>query len=192
MGHGAAYRLATPALWLALLGASGCGTDIAQTAVYGASSPTPLDCSPPSVAPTLPDDPHFGGGTSVSEWVLATGDYGALDGDGFLTLAGRRDDMITCAGHHFFPADLELEIGAIVGVVHYLCAGVPDPVLGQVPWAFVVADGAPGPAVILAFLTRARRALPPHMVPRRVVVIPQLPTLPSGKPDRRRTVELYA
>jgi len=70
-------------LVLALLGTSGCGTDVAQTAVRGAEPlPAPLDCSPPSAAAALPDDMRFGGGTSVSTWVLATGDYGPDQGPG--------------------------------------------------------------------------------------------------------------
>jgi pectate lyase len=80
-GHRDACGLAARALCFAL-GAWGCGTDVAQTAVRGAALPEPLDCSPPSVPAVLPDDMHFGGGTTVSNWVLATGDYGPDQGPG--------------------------------------------------------------------------------------------------------------
>jgi pectate lyase len=87
MARDAARRLATAALWLALAGASGCGTEVAQTAVRGSEPPVPLDCSAPSVAATLPDDARFGGSTGVSDWILATGDYGADQGPGVAVAA---------------------------------------------------------------------------------------------------------
>src|SRR5207249_3489535 len=72
-------------------------------------------------------------------WVI-TGDYGFLDAEGFLTLRGRRDDLITSAGFHFFPAEVETELGPVPGVLEYLVAGIRDPsgILEQLPWAFVV------------------------------------------------------
>ncbi len=129
---------------------------------------------------------RFGGG-----W-LATGDYGSIDADGFVSLLGRRDDMINCGGRSFFPAEVEQALGHPEGVAQYLIAGAPDSrgVLQEVPWAFVVPSDPAGwdPAALLA---RARQCLAPHMVPRRVVSVPALPLTASGKPDRRRTVELY-
>ncbi len=124
---------------------------------------------------------------------LMTGDYGALDEDGFLTLRGRRDDMITSAGHHFFPAEVETELGPVEEVVQYVVAGVPDPkgILGQVPWAFVVPANpetwSPQP-----FFRAARARLAAHLVPRGVAVVPSIPLTPSGKPDRKRAIALFA
>ncbi len=123
---------------------------------------------------------------------LVTGDYGSVDADGFVSLLGRRDDMINCGGRSFFPAEVEQALGKPEGIEQYLIAGVPDPrgVLQEVPWAFVVpTDPADWTATVL--LARARHCLSPHMVPRRVVTVPALPLTASGKPDRRRTVELY-
>ncbi len=128
----------------------------------------------------------------VDGW-LVTGDYGSVDEDGFLTLRGRHDDMINCGGHCYFPNEVEHALGTPEGIEQYLIAGVPDPrgVLQDIPWAFVVPadtrEWTPG-----EFLARARTLLPAHMVPRQVVVIPGLPLTPSGKPDRRETVKLYA
>ena len=123
---------------------------------------------------------------------LATGDYGSVDRAGFLTLAGRQDDLINCGGHCFFPDEVEQALGMPEGVEQYLIAGVDDPrgVLQQVPWAFVVPLNADDwtPKSLLA---QARQRLPAHMVPRRVVVVAELPLTPSGKPNRRETAKLY-
>jgi acyl-CoA synthetase (AMP-forming)/AMP-acid ligase II/acyl carrier protein len=135
--------------------------------------------------------PQLDASRFVDRW-LATGDYGVLDKDGFLTVVGRRDDMINSGGQSFFPAEVEAELGPVEGLRQWIVAGVSDPrgVLGQVPWAFVVpvtpADWSPE-----EFLATARKRLPAHMVPRWVVVVPGLPLTPSGKLDRRSAVERY-
>jgi acyl-CoA synthetase (AMP-forming)/AMP-acid ligase II len=125
-------------------------------------------------------------------WLL-TGDFGSLDADGFLTLLGRRDDMVTSAGYHFFPAEVETELGPVPGVIDYLVAGVSSQsgLLDQLLWAFVV-PADPGHWVPQTLLALARRRLPSHMRPRRVVTVPALPLTPSGKPDRAMAVHLYA
>jgi pectate lyase len=87
MLHAALRRLGMPLLLCGLLGAEGCGTDVAQTAVRGAEPAVPLDCTAPSAPAALPDDMHFGGGTSVSTWLLATGDYGPDQGPGVAVAA---------------------------------------------------------------------------------------------------------
>jgi acyl-CoA synthetase (AMP-forming)/AMP-acid ligase II len=124
-------------------------------------------------------------------WLL-TGDYGTLDADSFLSLHGRRDDMITSAGFHFFPAEAELELGPVPGAVQYLIAGVTDPtgLLAQVPWAFVVPQD-PSKWEAHEFLAYARTRLPSYMIPRAAIALSALPLSASGKPDRRRTVEMY-
>ncbi len=124
---------------------------------------------------------------------LATGDYGILDKDGFLTFLGRRDDSIHNGGHSFFPAEAEMELGPVEGVLQYLIAGVQDPrsVLEQVPWAFVIPSN-PDTWTPRVFLTQARERLASFMLPRKVIVVPELVMTPSGKPDRRKTVARYA
>ncbi|UCB55970.1 MAG: acyl--CoA ligase [Thiotrichales bacterium] len=128
----------------------------------------------------------------VDGW-LATGDYGQIDEEGFLTLRGRHDDLINCGGHCYFPDEVEQALGTLPDIEQFLVAGVPDPrgVLQQVPWAFVVPVNTDEwtPKALLAL---ARSNLPAHMVPRQVVVVERLPLTASGKPDRCETIRLYA
>jgi pectate lyase len=67
---------------------AGCGTEVAQTAVYVGGPPAvTLDCSSPEEPPTLPSDPNLGGGRDVEPWELApVGAYDAGHGPG-ITLA---------------------------------------------------------------------------------------------------------
>ena len=74
----------------------------------------------------------------------------------------------------------------------YLIIGVPDPrgIFGHVPWAFVVPQDPEGWAA-KTLIDHARHRLPPHMIPRRVVTIPEMPLIAVGKPDRRSVVTKY-
>ncbi|MCY1064726.1 AMP-binding protein [Nannocystis sp. RBIL2] len=124
-------------------------------------------------------------------WLL-TGDFGVRDEDGFVAYRGRRDDMINCGGMSYFPAEVELLLGAVPGVKDALVAGVPDPqrLLTDVPWIFVVPHN-PETWSARDFTAHARARLPAHMVPRQVVIVPAIPLTPSGKPDRRETVRRH-
>ncbi len=132
------------------------------------------------------DQERFCGG-----W-LRTGDHGQVDADGFLRFLGRTDDMITCASYHFFPAEVETELGRVPGVSEYIVVGVSDPtgLLGEMPHAFVLPENAeawaPG-----SFLGYARSRLPAHMTPRAAIPVREFPLTPTGKIDRKATVELY-
>jgi pectate lyase len=90
-------------LALALLVAafvSGCGTDVAQTAVTVSTTPeATLDCTPPSEPPVLPTDPKLGGDREVEAWELAPiGAYDVGRGPG-ITLAALDGFRLFVNGH---------------------------------------------------------------------------------------------
>lgn len=75
---------------------------------------------------------------------LDTGDLGRLDDDGYLLLAGRRDDIINRGGEKLVPTEIEDVLAEDPGVAAVVVLGWPDPVLGAVPVAAIV------PAVVPA------------------------------------------
>ena len=117
-----------------------------------------------------------------------SGDLGRLDEDGFLTIADRLKDMIISGGENVYPAEIEriiLELDAVAAVA---VVGVADPRWGEVPHAFV--EVRPGHtlddgAVAVHLAGRLAR----YKIPKRVVVVDELPRTASGKirkPDLRR------
>ena len=64
-----------------------------------------------------------------------TGDYGYLDDDGYLHIAGRNDDMITMNGMKFSPLEIEERIREFFPGYEFCVVGISDPagVLGQIP-----------------------------------------------------------
>lgn len=124
-------------------------------------------------------------------WLLS-GDFGKMDEQGYLTYCGRKDDMITSGGYHYFPAEVETELGPVDGIEKYTIAGVKDSngILEQIPVAFVVPQN-PETWEAKDFMTQAKKGLPSYMVPRKVIKVDDLPLTPSGKVDRTQTVLLY-
>ena len=121
---------------------------------------------------------------------LDTGDLGAVDHDGFLTLAGREGDVINRGGEKIFPREVEDVLLAHRAVADAVVVGRDDEVLGQVPVAYVVpAPDAPDDleeqltARCLAALPRAHR-------PVAYAVLDAVPVGPTGKPVRRLVADL--
>ncbi len=112
-----------------------------------------------------------------SDGWFVTGDVGALDGEGRLTLAGRASDLIISGGYNVYPKEIELVLDRAPGVDESAVIGLPDPDLGEVVVAVLVADGPLDEAAVLAAcdgLARFKR-------PRRLVVVDELPRNAMGK-----------
>ncbi len=77
---------------------------------------------------------------------LWTGDLGAFDADGFLTLKDRSKDLIVSGGSNIYPREVEEVLLAHPAVAEASVVGRPDRDWGEVVVAFVVARGAPPPA----------------------------------------------
>jgi acyl-CoA synthetase (AMP-forming)/AMP-acid ligase II len=73
---------------------------------------------------------------------LRTGDLGEFDADGFLTLRGRKKDMILSGGLNVYPVDIEAALLARAGVHETIVFGIEDSHWGEVPVALV----HPGPS----------------------------------------------
>ncbi|MGA5822738.1 beta-ketoacyl synthase N-terminal-like domain-containing protein [Kitasatospora sp. NPDC094028] len=110
----------------------------------------------------------------------ATGDLGREEG-GRLVVTGRVGELIIRGGENIHPAEIEQVLARCPGVREVAVAGEPDPVLGQVPVAYVVGDADPA-----ALLAHCRRLLPPHRVPQAIRPLGRIPQTSSGKPVRKR------
>ncbi len=86
---------------------------------------------------------YAGGGGTVSSpahdgW-LPTRDMGWIDADGYIFLAGRKDDMIIRGGENISPAEVEAVLYSHSGVEEAAVIGTPDVEWGQRVAAVVVA-----------------------------------------------------
>ncbi len=103
-----------------------------------------------------------------------------LDGQGRLTLTGRVGEYLNIAGKKVHPEEVRRVLEEIPGVESAVVAGLPDPHRGQLVAAVVVAERGVA-LTVHAVLAGCRARLAPHKIPRRVVIVDELPTSERGK-----------
>lgn len=130
-------------------------------------------------------DPEATAATIDAEGWVHTGDMGFLDAAGYLHLRGRQSEMFIRGGYNVYPAEIEDLLAKHPKVARAAVLGVPDPVFGEVGWAFVVSRD-PAAAPTLAELRGFVGAeLASFKRPDGVTVLPDLPLTPMFKVDKR-------
>jgi len=112
-----------------------------------------------------------------------TGDLGALDGAGRLTVRGRADDVINTGGHKVVPGEVAAALQACPGVRDAAVVGQPDPEWGERVVAVVVPADPGDPPALELLRSHVRERLPRYAIPSRIVMVDAVPMLPSGKHD---------
>jgi O-succinylbenzoic acid--CoA ligase len=115
---------------------------------------------------------------------FGTADLGWWRADGTLGIRGRADDVINTGGEKVVPGEVEAVLGTCEGVADVVVIGIPDAEWGEAVTAFVVAADPADPPDVADLQTQVRQAVSVYAAPKRVVLVPEFPLLPSGKPDR--------
>jgi O-succinylbenzoic acid--CoA ligase len=122
--------------------------------------------------------------SALQDGWFRTADLGWWKPDGRLGIRGRADDVINTGGEKVVPGEVEAAMGTCQGVADVVVIGVPDAQWGEAVTAFVVATDPADPPRLEDLRTRVRHVVSVHAAPKTVVVVPEFPLLPSGKPDR--------
>jgi malonyl-CoA/methylmalonyl-CoA synthetase len=113
----------------------------------------------------------------VDGW-FRTGDLGVQSADGYLTLRGRRGDVIISGGFNIYPREIEELLLEENGVREAAVVGVTDALRGEVPLAYVVIDDD---VDVIALERRCRDQLASFKIPRAFVRVGALPRTALGK-----------
>lgn len=110
-----------------------------------------------------------------------TGDLATLD-DGWLTIVGRKKDVIIRGGENIAAAEIERIVAAHPAVREVVAVGEPDARLGEQVCVFVVAD----PTFDLDECARwfAAQGVARYKTPQRIIGLDRMPMLAAGKIDR--------
>ena len=136
------------------------------------------------------ENPEKSAETFRDGWVH-TGDLGSLDEEGYLTIRGRKKDMIVTGGQNVHAAEVEEIILKCPGVADCAVFGLPDDLWGERVTGLVVArDGADiAPQQLEEF---CRRHLAGFKTPKQFFVEKTpLPRTPTGKVQKFLLVERF-
>src|SRR6266702_1893172 len=120
-----------------------------------------------------------------------TGDVGTIDADGWLRLTDRSKEMIKVRGFQVAPAEVEAILHGHPAVADCAVFGIPDPANGEAVIAAVTPDGTGDPVDPAELIALVGDKLASYKRPSRVVLIDEIPRLPSGKVLRRVLREKY-
>jgi acetyl-CoA synthetase len=131
-------------------------------------------------------DPEATAKKFIGDWMI-TGDQGVEDGDGYIHVFGRDDDVITSAGYRIGPGEIEDCLIGHPAVALAAAVGKPDPVRTEIVKAYVVLrEGVePGPVLAGEIGQWVRERLSAHEYPREVEFVDSMPLTTTGKVIRR-------
>lgn len=144
--------------------------------------------------PTNPEYTYHGDDAkrrkSDRDGLIATGDVGYFDEDGFLYLSGRASDMIIFGGTNIYPAEIEAELMRTPGVADCAVFGIPDAEYGEQVCAFIQPKSG---ADMDADEVRAdlRQRLASYKIPRHIEFSDTLPREDTGKIFKRKLREPF-
>jgi malonyl-CoA/methylmalonyl-CoA synthetase len=118
---------------------------------------------------------------------FVTGDLGAFDAEGYLSILGRAKDLVITGGLNVYPAEVEAALDDLAGVRASAVIGVPHPDFGEAVVACVV--GAVEEGAIRAAL---RDRLAAFKIPKRVLVMEDLPRNAMGKVQKAELRRVHA
>ncbi len=131
----------------------------------------------------------------TADGFFKTGDVGRVDTRGYVTIVGRSKDLIISGGYNVYPAEVEGFLNELPGVAESAVVGAPHPDFGEVGVAVLIAQ--PGATLVPeAILATLKERLANFKVPKRCVVVPELPRNAMGKVQknllRARYQDLFA
>lgn len=115
------------------------------------------------------------------------GDMAVREADGRLRLIGRGNMVINTGGEKVFAEEVEEAMKRAPGIEDAIVVGVPDPTWGKTVVGLARVSGGYDEA---AARTCILADLAPYKLPKRIIVVDELPRHASGKSDYRRALEL--
>jgi malonyl-CoA/methylmalonyl-CoA synthetase len=120
-----------------------------------------------------------------------TGDLGKIDDKDYVHILGRGKDLVISGGFNVYPKEIESEIDAMPGVIESAVIGVPHADFGEGVTAVVVCDKSASvdeTSVLKALDGRLAK----FKMPKRVIVVEELPRNAMGKVQKNILRDTYA
>lgn len=112
---------------------------------------------------------------------MYTGDIGTWDEKQFITVAGRKDDMIISKGENIYPARIEEVLNCHPKVYECIVTGVPDSTRGESVAAYVIPEDDSLTVAELAEYCSQSPNISKYQAPRYYRFVTELPHTATGK-----------
>jgi len=130
-------------------------------------------------------------GQIPGERILCAHDLFKMDDEGYLYFQGRNDDIIKTRGEKVSPIEVENTIYKLAGIKEVAVIGIPDVLLGESIVAFVTTYDQ----VQISEKEIQRQCmsnLEPFMIPKKIVLLAEMPKSSNGKIDKKELKQLLA
>jgi long-chain acyl-CoA synthetase len=127
------------------------------------------------------NDAEATGRAMTADGFYRTGDVGIIDGDGYLTIIDRLNDVVITGGENVYPAEVEAVLAGHPQVADVAVIAVPDDRWGETVHAVVVAGTGTDRLDTAELIDWARERLAGFKCPTGVSVVAQLPRNATGK-----------
>ena len=121
----------------------------------------------------------------MKDGYIFTNDEAYIDGNGYVYVLGRKDDVINYMGIKIAPEEIEEVAAAHPGVEDCACVPKADKTAGQVPLLFVKAKDPAG-FDRKAFTDYLSSRIDSNKLPRQIELIDEIPRTANGKLQRKK------
>jgi acyl-CoA synthetase (AMP-forming)/AMP-acid ligase II len=135
----------------------------------------------PNITAGYLHDPELTSAAFTADGFLISGDLACLR-DGYIYIKGREDDVFNVGGEKVSPLEVEQALAHHPAVEQVVVRGVPDPLRGAVPVAFLRLRH---PVTRKDLVAAAREHVSPVRVPTRFLEVSGFPMTANGKVQRR-------
>lgn len=127
-------------------------------------------------------DPAHDADAFTADGYFRTGDLFSEDEDGYLTVRGRKKDIIIRRGENISAREVEDLLFEHPDIADVAVVGLPDPVVGERAAAFVVLRPGAEPVTLPAIAAHLdSKHIAKQKYPEQVILLDALPKTPSGK-----------
>jgi cyclohexanecarboxylate-CoA ligase len=137
-------------------------------------------------------DPERTAATFDSQGWVRSGDLVTTDDDGYLTVVGRKKEIIIRGGMNIAPREIEELLVAFPEVERAAVVGLPDERLGERSCACVVLHSGATLELEVVVARLRETGLAAYKLPERLELLDELPTTASGKVQKHEIVRRLA
>jgi len=128
----------------------------------------------------------------TADGFFRTGDLARRDAEGYLSIVGRARDLIISGGLNIYPKEIEGYLDKLEGVMESAVIGVPHPDFGEAVVAVLVRKSGETTLNERGVIAAMKSKIAGFKVPKRVVVVDELPRNTMGKVQKNVLQQQYA